>query len=165
MNRDVCHKRSVKTKRKHDLISCATNLHFEIKIRYETFHRKCSVEVDNLDDFEVLELKKHKEDFHLELRELIDKVSSFEKFVPLGNLADNLHANGIKMRDAGVMTLNAVLAYIVRVISERDISERKMQNAMSLQIRLPKFKGYSSEIDIYTFRVKFKKFVEPFVQN
>ena len=147
-------------------MACATNLRFEIKSRYETFHRKCSVEVDNLDDFEVLELKKHKEDFHLELRELINKVSSFENFVlPLGNLADNLLADGIKMRDAGVMTLNAVLADIVRVISERDISERKMQNAMSLQIRLPKFKDYSSEVDIYTFRAKFKKFVEPFVQN
>ena len=57
-------------KKRNDLMSCASNLHFEIKIRYETFHRKCSVEVDNLDDFEVLELEKHKGDFHLELREL-----------------------------------------------------------------------------------------------
>ena len=149
-----------------DLMCCATNLHFEIEIRYETFRKKCSVKVDNLDDYEVLELKKHQEDFHLELRELIDKVSSFEKFVlPLGDLANEMRAGVTKMRDECTKFLNTILDDIVKVISARDISEKKMQNAIGLEIKLPKFKGYSSEIDIYTFRAEFKKLVEPFVQK
>ena len=68
------------------------------------------------------------------------------------------------MRDACIKFLNAVLNDIVMVTSERDISEKKMQYAMSLEIKLPKFKGYSSEIDIYTFRAEINKLVEPFVQ-
>ena len=115
---------------------------------------------------EVLELKKRQEDFQLELLELIDKVSSFVKFVlPLGKLADVLRTDVLKMRDACTTILDLFLNNVLRVTSERDISEKKLQNAMSLEIKLPKFKGYSSEIDVYTFRAEFKKLVEPFIQK
>ncbi len=68
-------------KRVRDLINCAKNLHFEIKTRYTMFSGKCNVNISDLNDFEILSLKKREEDLHVELRELIDKVSGFEKFV------------------------------------------------------------------------------------
>ena len=40
---------------------------YKSPLRYKTFHKKCSIEVDNLEYYEVLELKKHHEDLHLEL--------------------------------------------------------------------------------------------------
>ena len=50
-------------------------------------------------------------------------------------------------------------------MSDRDISEKKLQNSASLDIQIPKFEGYNSEMDIYTFKAEFKKLVEPFVQR
>ena len=50
-------------------------------------------------------------------------------------------------------------------MSDRDISEKKLQTSAFLDIQIPKFDGYNSEMDIYTFKAVFKKLVEPFVQR
>ena len=52
-----------------------------------------------------------------------------------------------------------------KLISTNDITEKKLKNASILNIDLKRFKGYSSEVDIYTFREEFKKIVEPNVQK
>ena len=53
---------------------CAKNQHFEMNIRYETLTEKCLADVDKLDDYEIIELKKREENFHVELRELIEGI-------------------------------------------------------------------------------------------
>ena len=89
-----------------DLLNCAENLHFEIKTRFTTFKGKCMVDVSNLNDFEILNLKKHEENLHVELRELIDKVSGFEKFViPCGEKANKLRKDVLDWRDKGATYL------------------------------------------------------------
>ena len=40
-----------------------------------------------------------------------------------------------------------------------------MQNASLLNIELPKFKGYNSVIDIYTFQSEFEKLISPNIQE
>ena len=50
-------------------------------------------------------------------------------------------------------------------IIKRDISEEKFRNAVELKIELPKFKGYDSDMDLYTFRTEFEKLVGPYVQR
>ena len=50
-------------------------------------------------------------------------------------------------------------------IIKRDISEEKLRNAVGLKIELPKFKGYDSDTDLYTFRTEYEKLVEPYVQR
>ena len=45
---------------KMNLLTCATNLQVEIKMRYDTFAEKCNVNVSKLSDYEVLDLKKGK---------------------------------------------------------------------------------------------------------
>ena len=52
-------------KRVKDLLNCANNLHFEIKTRYTSFSSKCDVAIDDLNDFEVLNLKSVKRTFML----------------------------------------------------------------------------------------------------
>ena len=49
-------------------------------------------------------------------------------------------------------------------ISDRDLSEDKIKNPSILGIKLPKFKGYDSVMDFYTFIVEFEKLVAPWVQ-
>ena len=70
-------------KRSKNLWACTQNLHFEIKGWYTTFQKKCSVSVDDVDDYEVLDLKTQQMDFQLEFRDLIDKISSFVTFLLL----------------------------------------------------------------------------------
>ena len=63
--------------------------------------------VDDLDDYEVLDLKTRQVDFQLEFRELIDKVSSFETFVlPLGDLAADLRVDVLEIRDGSKKILD-----------------------------------------------------------
>ena len=52
----------------NNLMVCAENQHFEIKIRYETLKKKCLVNVRTLSDYEVIDLKKREENLHMELR-------------------------------------------------------------------------------------------------
>ena len=155
-----------KQKKINGILDCAENLKFEIKVRYDTFHNKCSVNLDNLNDYEILDIKKCEGDRHIELRELIDKVSSFEKFVvPCGNAADGLKKTIHKIRDDSKGELDNFLERLASVIKKRDISEAKLKNSKDLEIKLPEFRGYASDIDIYTFRSEFKKLVEPFLRK
>ena len=41
----------------------------------------------------------------------------------------------------------------------------KLKNASTLKIELPKFCGYSSQMDFFTFKTEFVKLVEPVVQG
>ena len=149
-----------------DLISCADSLYFELETRYDTLKGKCSADVNKLNDYEILDLKKREEGFHMELRELIDKVSSFVKFIlPCGDKVSEKRSSVIEMRESGTTFVETFLKAVRQVIEDRDISEEKLKNAAGLRIDLPKFKGYYSEMDIFTFRSEFKKLIEPYVQK
>ena len=49
-------------------------------------------------------------------------------------------------------------------IKDRDLSKEKIKNPSILGIKLPRFKGYGSVMDFYTFKVEFEKLVAPWVQ-
>ena len=51
------------------------------------------------------------------------------------------------------------------IVETRDVTPDKLKNASTLKIELPKFSGYSSEMDYYTFKSEFVKLVEPVVQG
>ena len=52
---------------------------------------------------------------------------------------------------------------LVNEILVRDLSE-KIKNASILGIKLPKLKGYDSQMDFYTFKTEFEKLVAPRIQ-
>ena len=47
------------------------------------------------------------------------------------------------------------------MVSVRDISEEKLKNSSGLTIELAKFKGYESKLDIFSFKTKFEKLIQP----
>ena len=49
------------------------------------------------------------------------------------------------------------LKNVQKTIIDRDISEKKLNKSTGLNIHLPKFNGYYSDIRIFTFRSEFKK--------
>ena len=144
-----------------NMLVCAESLVFEIKTRYDTLSKKCVVKVDELSDHEILDLKKREDGIHGELRELMDKISEFEKFVvPCGSTANDLRMRVVDMRQNCSEFAEQYFSDLSEAVTNRDISERKLKNAAGLIMNLTKFTGYSSEIDIYTFRSDFKKLVE-----
>ena len=108
-----------------------------MKLRRGTkFGGKCSVDLATLSDHEVLEKKGGEESIHTELRELIDKVSSFEKFVlPCGVAAGKLRAEVIEMRSSCMNDMRIFLDDVEDAIKKRDISA-------GLKIEMQKFEGY-----------------------
>ena len=124
-----------------ELIVCAKSLEFEIKTRHSTFKSKCDIKLSDLNDHEVLDLKKSEETFHVELREFIDKVSSFEKFVlPCGAHAADMRKSVTDMRDECTKLLETFLKNVGDAISSRDISVKKLKNTAGSKIELTKFK-------------------------
>ena len=51
------------------------------------------------------------------------------------------------------------------VVIQRDITADKMKSASEVTIQLPKFCGYDSKLDVFTFKSEFKKHVEPKYQR
>ena len=71
-----------------NLLSCAGNMHYEIKTRYDILTAKCTIDIDKLIDYKILNFKKREDSINSELCKLIDKTSSFETFVlPCGDAA------------------------------------------------------------------------------
>ena len=64
--------------KKEELLICPESLKYEIGTRCDTLRMKCNVDISELDDHEMLDLRKREDNIHAELRELIDKVSDLE---------------------------------------------------------------------------------------
>ena len=144
-----------------DLMTCAISLEHEIKNRYDTLKDKFKVNMSKLTDHEVLNLKKREDSLSSELREILDKISSLLQYVvPCGDKARLLRENVVTMRDDISLEIQTFTKSLNKIISDRDISEKKLKNSVGLNINIPKFKGYQSEQNIFTFRSEFKKHVE-----
>ena len=85
--------------------------------------------------------------------------------MPCGQHAQEMRDEVIRARSSGALSLDKFIENLHKVIKSRDISEQKLKNAAGLKIELKKFKGYESDIDIYTFRSSFKKLIEPNIQE
>ena len=66
--------------------------------------------------------------------------------------------NALKARNSYAQKLH-------QIITKRDISEEKLKKSSLIPIELPKFKGYDSKLDIYSFRSEFEKLVHPTLQK
>ena len=149
-----------------NLLSCAENLHYEIKTRYNILTAKCTIDVDKLSDYAILDFKKHKDCINSELRKLIDKASSFETFVlPCGDAAADMREVVKSLRNRSTIIIEKFLKKLAEIILDRDISEKKLKNSAGLNIKLSKFTGYNSESGIYTFCSEFQKLIEHNVQK
>ena len=150
----------------NETLSCAESQSFEIELRSQRLLKKCYQDLSDLSDYEILDIKKGEENLNVELRELIDKVSCFEQTVmPCRELASKMRSEVLQKRDLCTEAVDEFLEKLDKVVKNRDISERKLKNSAGLKIDLKKFKGYESDVDIYTFRSSFKRHVEPNVQE
>ena len=146
----------------NEMLVCAKSLLSELNTRHSILLGKCTIDFDALSDYEILDLKKKEECLHVEMRELMDKASSFDTFVmPCGMDAKVFRDKVALIRSETGEKLTLYLKNLREVVAVRDITEEKIKNSSSFNIDLKKFHGYGSDLDIYSFRSEFKKLVEP----
>ena len=61
----------------------------------------------------------------------------------------------LKKRSNLKTSMYLYLANLDKEIIAPDFSEEKLKNVSILKLELPKFKGYNSSIDYYTFKTEF----------
>ena len=143
----------------------AENLKSEISIRFKSVSRKLDVKLDDLGDYQVLELFQDKT-VDLEFNCLLEKVTE------LASLADTGNPDVVKLSKGANKTLGRIatkkdnfFSSLQKIMHNRDITTEKLKNASELLLELPKFSGYGAEMDFFTFRTQFRKLIEDRVQK
>ena len=135
----------------------------EIELRCKTLLGKVDDTPATMSDSQLLDLSKKLGVLDLEGNTILEKTTNFAKCVGgddsgrLDDLNEKLTSTLAKKESFAMAVRNEV--------SARDLSDEKIKNALGLKIQLPKFKGYDSVMDVYTFKTQFEKCVVPYVQK
>ena len=154
-------------KRFSELKSHAQILTNEIELRSQALVTQCvSSILQSLNDYDLLDRSKKLVNIDVEMREVISKFSEVSKIIAsLGPDEEHLLTKPRRSHDRALKARNTYAQELHALISERDISDEKMKKSKDLQIEVPKFRGYDSKLDIYSFRSEFEKFIQPSVQK
>ena len=141
------------------------NLVSEIKFRCDSLQRKYEHKLEDLSDYQILDISQNK-NLDLEFNGVLEKVTSLAALVPAGGKdVQNLLDSAIAKRNALASKKEIFQQSLQETVAKRDITPDKMKNALSLKIELQKFNGYEGKIDFYTFKSKFQKLIEPTVRK
>lgn len=134
----------------------------EIDLRSKQIITKCQVTLlDGLDDYQILDRGKKLIHIDTELREVLEKVSEVQKIASgLGTSGQSFLDRTSELREEALQRRNTYAQELFALIQTRDISEEKLKSR-DLGIELPKFSGYGSTLDIYSFKAQFEKLVQP----
>ena len=137
----------------------------EINLRIETLETKYDQNWDILGDYQILEISQNK-NLDIAFNEILEKITELAAFASGGS--DAVHEKFMRVtykRDVIVGKRRIFLEKLQGIVTERDITPDKLKNECTLQLDLPKFSGYNSKMDFYTFKSNFKKLVEPTVRK
>ena len=143
----------------------AEHLNSEILLRYNALQIKYDIKVNDLTDYQILEIYQNK-NVDVEFKGILEKVSAIAVLVPCGGeYVQNMLTNAKEKRDKLALKRKNFLKNLQETVIERDIFPDKMKNSQGLKTELPKFSGYDSKMDIFTIKSEFQKLVEPTVQK
>ena len=159
-------KEEAEAKRKFDeKVTVSKHIFQEIESRY-ILKKTCVVSLSDLDDYQILEKKKNIGKIDEESNVIMEKLTELVKEIPgKYDKEENVLNQVRKIRDDLMIVKATYQSELEKEISNRDLSANKLQNASLLKIELPRFKGYNSALDIYTFQTEFEKLVSPNIQR
>ena len=149
-------------KRKNEYFN---DLFENIKDRVSSVESKCKIILENLTDNQIIETNDTVKFLETEFNEILDRVTKLAEVKPSGN--DEAEKN---LEKACVLKKNLKISIekyqekLKKEIENRDLSSAKIKDASTLKLNLPKFSGYSSKMDYYTFKAEFEKLISPNVQ-
>ena len=139
----------------------------EINFRCDSLIKSCDIKgLDDLDGYQIFEQNKHLySTLECSLREIMVKFSEFEKVVSSSDTLEKLLEPLRLKREKALSTRNGYAQKIFQLMKTRNITEETLRRSQETTIDLPKFQGYDSNFDIYSFRHQFEKLVQPGTQK
>ena len=149
-----------------DKVSLAEFIFSEISTRSDNLTTFCKATLKSLGDDEILERKKNVMNVNLELNAILDNIIELVKETPSKYEAEKGVVQKAKEKREELQKVkNEYVVNLDSEINSRDLNSTKLKNSSSLEIDLPKFRGYNSTLDIYSFQAEFEKLIAPNVQK
>ena len=139
----------------------------EIVARSSAIIEKCDWrKLDDFDDYKILDCSKNLSTIDSQFLQVYSRYTEFSKIALLYCTdSDKLVVETCEAKQSALQARNSYAQKLYDIIAKRDISEEKLKKSDKIPIELPKFKGYDSKLDIYTFRSEFEKVVQPTLQK
>ena len=149
-------------KEKNEKIEFCENLFSNISDRFSNLEKKCSIDVKNLTEFQVMENNSDLKNLNSEFNDLLDRITKLSQANPSDFQETKNFLSEIEKRKVNLKTsIDLYKSNLGNEIVSRDLSPEKIKNASIIGIELPKFKGYDSPLDYYSFKSEFEKLISP----
>ncbi len=140
----------------------------EIKFRSDSLKKTCdTAALEDLDNNQIFERNKNLySNLGRELRDIFHIYSEFQKIaLTCGDSLKELSNSTRTMHEEVVSARNTYAQELHQLMTTRNITEETLRRSQDTVIELPKFKGYDSKLDIYSFRRQFEKLIQPGTQK
>ena len=149
-----------------DKVTLSDHILDDIETRSQMLAKTFDLNFDDLTDEKVEERKKNWFQVEKDFNKILDKITELVKETPTAyEDASGVIASAKKTRDKLQALKVKYLEDLDAEVLKRDIGDNKKQSRAILKIQLPKFRGYDSSVDIYTFKSDFEKLIAPEIQR
>ena len=129
----------------------------KVQLDFEELSKAFSCKV-NLKDEEVSDMKQDLKENLRQFDSLSNKIKELYTISPAWDLDQIESLNQIKEKFQGLtFRKNEFSKFIKEEYNRLELHKGEIFKMVNLNIKLPKFKGYDSQIDIYTFQLEFEK--------
>ena len=123
---------------------------------------KLEISVADLTDVQIMEKQKDIKVLDTEFNKILDLITELIKCSP----PDYNQTEAVLERASAGKEILKKLKYVYQINLEkelkcRDLSAEKVKNASLLKLEVPKFHGYDSKLDYYSFKSEFDKLIVP----
>ena len=140
---------------KTDKVGLCAKVYENICDRYSTLESKCSAEIVNLSDCQILNEKREFKILESDYTNLRPGYK-IKWRLPLQICSDKGFIVQTSERKKLKDLMELFKINLENEITQRDLSDEKIRNASTLGIKLQKYKGYDSATDFYTLRLNLK---------
>ena len=157
----LCDEKHERDERIHfEKIRAFDAIYDNIKERAYLLKDKYEISLSELDDSQILEKETELKALDSEFSKILDLITELCKNCPHGyEEADGI----IKRAESGREKLkNLKEKYstdLRKILRDRDLSREKVKNSQLLKLELPKFNGYGSKLNFYSFKSEFEKLI------
>ena len=133
-----------------------------IKERAYLLKDKYELPLSELNDSQILEKETELKSLDSEFSRILDLITELSKNYPHGYAeADSI----IRRAEVGKEKLKTLkeeyASTLKKIVCDRDLSKEKVKNSQLLKLDVPKFIGYESKLNFYSFKSEFEKLIAP----
>lgn len=147
-------------KSQSDALVSAKSLKTEISLRFKSLSKKFDLVLNDLGDYQILEVNQDKS-LESEFNSILEKVTELTALSVVGGPdVEKMVRSVVRTRDRLASKKDKFFENLQKIVLERDVTVEKLKNGADMLLELPKFSGYDSEMDFFTFKSQFRKLVE-----